>query len=478
MRKIIDSIAKIIKKIDWRDIVIFLIPFTVFLIALLAFLPGIITYDSSDQWAQVQAGAISDAHPFFHTFVLWVLSKIWNSETIVLIVQIILFSSIWTALCHYLRKKYNNVKHIFLIELLITVVMCCFPIMYMYSITLWKDILYSYCLLALSYFLLVGVDNKFHYSTKQSIVFGVFLVLTLSFRHNGLVVAGIIVPVVVYLMLRNKAEKKNVGFFIGSVVIAFCLTLIPRVFLQVPDNNEIRIPTAQAYSIFYMSSMIYHGVEIDNNDKEYLFELMPEEDWKKRYNPYLINTITTSPNLNKELLSDTGNQLVNLAVKYVIKNPTEAAKHVARADNMLWNATLSPNVYVYVFDFRYLEDGGRGVGNVNEAQFNAAREIMIWHINSTYDNNIINSLLYRPAFYFYLSITGVTCLIVVSRKGMYFITIMPMVLNTVSLIPTNLAQDLRYVYINYLTFFFVFLLLAIEIKKSKAKSINTKKISA
>ena len=62
----------------------FFIPIFIFSIALLAFYPGIMSYDSHVQWGQVQSGAITDGHPFLTTFVMLLLSKIYKIQIKVL----------------------------------------------------------------------------------------------------------------------------------------------------------------------------------------------------------------------------------------------------------------------------------------------------------------------------------------------------------------------------------------------------------
>ena len=80
-------------------IIIFLITLLVLFLILLGFYPGIVSYDGNNQWQQVKSGIITNAHPFFSTFFMFLLSKIWNSVTIVIIYQIVLFSISWSYLC-------------------------------------------------------------------------------------------------------------------------------------------------------------------------------------------------------------------------------------------------------------------------------------------------------------------------------------------------------------------------------------------
>ena len=70
-----------------KDIIIFLTTFFILGLIFLMYYPGIITYDSNNQWAQVQSGIITNAHPFFSTYFMLLLSKIWNDTRIVVIFQ-------------------------------------------------------------------------------------------------------------------------------------------------------------------------------------------------------------------------------------------------------------------------------------------------------------------------------------------------------------------------------------------------------
>ena len=74
-------------------------------------------------------------------------------------------------------------------------------------------------------------------------------------------------------------------------------------------------------------------------------------------------------------------------------------------------------------------------------------------------------IFYQPAFVLYSTIilTFILSLRVCGKKIWLFIS--PMLFNTLSLLPINLAQDLRYVYINYLTFFGILLMFIINYRK-------------
>ena len=95
-----------------NSVIIFVVMFTLLLIALLSFFPGIMTIDGNNQWNQVVSNNIIKNHPFFSTFVWWVLSKIWFSPASLMVFQILLLSTIWTEICNTLGQETKLLKKI------------------------------------------------------------------------------------------------------------------------------------------------------------------------------------------------------------------------------------------------------------------------------------------------------------------------------------------------------------------------------
>ena len=158
-----------------NNLIIFATMFGLLLIALLSFYPGIITIDGNNQWNQVLTNNIINNHPFFSTFVWWLLSKIWFSPTSLMLLQILLLSIIWTSICNELGKETKLI-----IKIIYTVIMCFVPIIFMYSITAWKDVIYSYMLLLLALMIYIGIKKDFKYSYWNIFVISLCLVLIAS----------------------------------------------------------------------------------------------------------------------------------------------------------------------------------------------------------------------------------------------------------------------------------------------------------
>ena len=146
---------KIINNKYTKDLIIFIIPLLIFTLIFNIYYPGIIPFDGNNQWQQVQTKIITNAHPFFSTYFMYLLSKIWNDPKIVIFFQIIIFSFFWMIMCRNTRKD-NFIK-----QILYTVFISFIPIISLYSITLWKDVLYSYYMMMLAFITYqIGRDNE------------------------------------------------------------------------------------------------------------------------------------------------------------------------------------------------------------------------------------------------------------------------------------------------------------------------------
>jgi hypothetical protein len=61
------------------------------LIYYIAYYPGGFSHDTNDQWLQVQTGQYRSWHNPFHTFLIFLASRIWNAYSFVVLVQVIAF---------------------------------------------------------------------------------------------------------------------------------------------------------------------------------------------------------------------------------------------------------------------------------------------------------------------------------------------------------------------------------------------------
>ena len=128
-------------KIEFIDILIFLTIIIIFGIALLSFYPGLLTSDSVSQIKQAITNTYSSGHPIFHTVIVGNIAKIFGSISASATFQILVFALIWTWGCKKTRENNETLKFK-IFQYIFTFIISILPLNFLYSITLWKDILF------------------------------------------------------------------------------------------------------------------------------------------------------------------------------------------------------------------------------------------------------------------------------------------------------------------------------------------------
>lgn len=446
-----------------KNIILFLVPFTIFMIIFLAYYPGIITYDGNNQWAQVQSGLITDAHPFLTTYFMFLLSKIWNDPRIVIIIQIIIISFIWMIICKKTRNESNFKK-----QVIYTTIVSFIPIIALYSITMWKDILYSYYLIMLGFMTYdVALKNDFKNIKKfDLLIIGLLSFLVFSYRHNGMLVAILYLVIfgIIYLVKNKKTKQiKDLLIVILTFLIMYTAVLIPkRYYLNKIDtsNKDEAITTVDMYITWIFGNYIKHDV-VSKKDLKFLNNAIEINRWKNSYNSFIINDTFMPSEVNVKYINDNKKQYRNLFIKYTLKNPLLFIKHYLDADALLISLNSQDYSYVYVYPFENWEY--LSFGNMIHTKIPILEKVYTKGINLTFKKPF--KYFYQPGLILYICII---LAIILSRKYKnkeIWYLLVPMLLNTLSLLPTNVAQDLRYVYINYLTLVALGLIYVTKTKK-------------
>ena len=453
-------------------IIVSIITFTILFIVLLGFYPGIVSYDGNNQWQQVKSQLFTNAHPFFSTYFMYILSKIWNSVTIVILYQILLYSIAWGYFCKTLKA--NNKKQKIII-CIFTIIITLNPLTSLYSITLWKDIIYTSYLFISAVMLYEWSNNNYDFKIYKYCFFGIILSMIYSYRHNGIIVS-IILLIIFYIIcfvnyrrkiISKTSLKKSAIVLISFISLILLISIPKKAFLNKSNeniNNQIssssNYSTIDGYMVWMMGAHLKDNNIKDSKDKDFLNKIIPLDSWKKAYNPYLINNTNLVENFDKNYLSLNRNHFKELFIKYSIRNPLSIVEHYLKSDALLINPVSSINGYVYVYCFPEMAD---------LPEYTKIRSIIKpvrWFYLRLSDFSLKKPFIifYQPAFIMYLSIflTIILSKRVLGKKIWLFS--LPMILNIVSLLPINLAQDLRYVYINYLTFYGLLLISILNYK--------------
>ena len=318
-----ENIGKIRSLIDNKKsiLVIALIILVFWMPYFIKFYPGILSPDSISQMNQVaEIQELGNHHPVFHTILISLFVKIgtlfgdYNTGVAVYsIFQMITMSLIFSFTVYYLNKKKLPILIIILAFLFFTI----YPIMGIYSVTMWKDILFGGVMLLYTICIteLVVNKNKLMSSKILMIFFSIIVLLIMLLRNNGIYIIILSLP---FLLLLNKdIWKKLIVVFVIPVV---CYLLITGPLFNILDVKKGSIGEALSIPIQQLTRVA--KLERDTlTDEEYdLINKYIKLD-NVDYNPRLSDPAKN--NFDNVLFNENKMEFISLWAKLFLKYPIQ-----------------------------------------------------------------------------------------------------------------------------------------------------------
>ncbi|MDO5555882.1 MAG: glycosyltransferase family 2 protein [Clostridia bacterium] len=441
------------------DIIIFFIVIVVFGLSLLAFYPGLMTSDVLDQLHQYNSKYYYDSHPVFHSFIIGFLFNIFNSTAAVAIFQIFVFAILWTYACKILREKNVTIFNI-TFQIMMTMIVCIIPVNFLYAITLWKDILYTYAILGSIIYIYIGIKNKFNYTFLQMILMSICLVLVMKIRHNGYPIGLFLFIIILILnIIKNKKIFKSF-FFISTFIIILVITYIPQWCLNVEKKASVS-GTLTSTKIYCMGALLNQDLQLEESEYDFLNNVLPIDNWKNNYDLYTGGKILFNSELDINYLNENINIFNDIFSKYAKMYPKTILKHFIEVNSMFWSVPERGYMHCLITTNNDLMSSTIWKDEYTTSPISEGLHSNLFKITEiTLNNKILYTLLYRPATLMYLSIILVFYMIFKTKNWTYILLIFPMGLNIATYIPFTSSQDLRYAYPNFVTCYFLLLVTA------------------
>lgn len=187
-----------------------------------------------------------------------------------------------------------------------------------YAMILWKDPLYSCALLWLSMLLFDAVRKEGGLSGRAwQVKWSLALLGTAFLRNNG---AFCLLFMAAALLLSGQRKQ----FFCTAcmtVIVALLFftvqhTVYPLCHIADTEYTEkIGIPLQQL-----AATVAYKG-KMGEEEREFLFKIMPEQEWKARYAPCLADKIKWTDGANMEYISQNKRSFWKVWGNLLLKNP-------------------------------------------------------------------------------------------------------------------------------------------------------------
>lgn len=463
------------KKIEMIDVLIFLIIFIVFGISLLAFFPGLLTSDLVDQINQAESNTYNDAHPILHSFLIGNLTKL-GGAWVPALFQIVVFALIWTYACKTLRK-YNDSKKNKVFQILFTLVISILPLNFLYSVTLWKDILYSYAFLLLLLFVYIGIKNNYKYTIGQSIFLAISCVSIMKLRHNGLPIGFLMFFIIVILNIIHIRKIKEAATLIISFISVFVIMSLPQWSVNLINNTADVGGALNSTKIYCTGALLNADIEFEKEEIEFLNKIMDIDKWKENYSPYNGTPILFNQDCHMNVLNNPEDKAKfdEIFMKYLKQRPDIIVKHFLSVNSIWWCIPENEQAGMHSV---IINNGS--ISEMSNGRYDNHPILLKW--NEKLSNYTIKTLghkkiytaIYRPAIAFYIAIIAVIILVIKEKKKDYLLVLLPMLFNIGTYVFLMSSQDQRYFYPCFMTEYISILMLANVLIKNK-KAIEEKK---
>ncbi|MBR2712835.1 MAG: hypothetical protein IKE73_03910 [Bacilli bacterium] len=296
-------------------IINFFIIFVINLLFLLRYYPGILTLDSYTQIKQaIGELPLSNNHSVLHTSIIKLFINMFNNNTVsifmYMLFQIIIVSLIYSYILRFLAK--NNIPFVY--RLICLLFYAFHPINIFYSITLWKDILFS--MFFVIFCIKLYKSDEIFINKKNIITFTFVTLLMMFLRNNG--------PITVYIsffiimIIKRKNFKKYLILFSSVITIFLLSQKITFKALKLDDVSvagALSLPTQSIARIYKYKYNELTDYEIKTIEKFYSNKI------GENYVPYISDSAKAL--LNNSYYSSHKKKYLNLNISLIKRFPKE-----------------------------------------------------------------------------------------------------------------------------------------------------------
>ena len=303
-----------------------LIIFMCWIPVFLAFYPGAFVYDATDEYVQVASRQFTTHHPLAHVLLLGGFvcagNKFFGSFNIGIalytICQMLLLSGVFSYTVCYISSKVKN-KYVTWGAALFYGL---FPVIPMYAVCSAKDGIFTAAFLLVVIKMLQCLENTtvFLESKGNIIVSIVAAVVMMLFRNNGMYAYMVWILVIAAGGLFLKKDKKSivkiVMIMVASFVVFFGCSKVLTIVTSADDSESQEIMTVPIQQM--VRTYVYSPETYTEEEKEILFEILPEEDLHL-YNARLSDLVKSK--FNNEVFNQNKGKYLGLWAKIGLKKP-------------------------------------------------------------------------------------------------------------------------------------------------------------
>lgn len=401
-----------------------------------AFRPGIMSADSLAHWAEATRGGWIDLHPPAYTALMWVSATLAGSPSLLTLGQSLLLAAGLVAVAKSLLRLGAPRTA----TIVTTGAVAATPMVGAFSVSLWKDVPYTACLLFASAHLLDVVAARMHdddaSARRPLLAAAAWLAPAVILRQNGIVFAVVVLAAVFIALPRLRRPAAVIAIGLVILVAASKAALFPA--LGVRPSPAFAAVATLSHDLAAVASS--RPELFDPEDREVLATVAPFEQWTATFPRFGCTSLNWmyDPSFRREGFEGNGRRYLDLWLETVGEAPAAVARNRLCVSSIAWRPDPVGTVYTVS---RGIDPNGLGLETVPVVA--AARTVATDVLDFT-DDASVQWLLWRAPAWIYLA-----CLVIgtVGRRragNALVLAVVPLTAQQLSVIPLNPAQDARY----------------------------------
>lgn len=411
----------------WITIFVLWIPY------LIKYYPGVITTDSIFQTGQAIAYGLNSHHPMFHTLVIKLFLMMGNKiqdytlgVALYSIFQMLVLSGSFSYAIYYMRKRDVSKR----LRIISFVFFAFYPVFPMYSITMWKDVLFGAMILLyiINIIELIHNTDKYLSSWRNIICFILITLLVMLFRNNG--IYAIILSVPIMLIVFKKNYKKIVIMYLLPIILYYGFNLFAYNILGASKGNvaeALSVPMQQIARV-----VKYYEQELTEEEKEEINQYLPIDKVGEAYDSRISDPVK---NLFKsEEFKSNKIEFIKLWWNLFLKYPKDYVESFLYNSYGYWYPDTCN--WIYATDIAENEFGIRQTKRTEISLLDNCIKIR---------NIPIISMIFSVGFAFWIALVIVVYLIY-KRKYKYIVAFVTMMALWVTTLASPVYCEYRYVF--------------------------------
>ena len=403
----------------------------------LVYYPGIIPGDATNSIGMLMGDQPWTNHfPVFYTLIIGFFLKIGElvgninlGVALYSITQLITMALAVGFMLEWLGRK--ELRRIWIYSCI--AYFCAVPLFGNYAIVMWKDPWFSAALILLVIYLydnVVEEPGKF-LEKKQLLVYAGLVMLICLLRNNGIYIA-VLISFVLLFLYRHALKKVLAGVLIPLAIVS----LITGPVYQTVFSAENVFAESVGIPLQQMARTIVMDGKITAEQEEVLDEILPIEEYKNLYSPFIVDPIKWAPDFDNDYLETHKKEFLETWLGMMKDNLGEYVKQYLMGTYGFWHIGRDLEYEFVKFDIPE-NDWGIGQSYFFESHFGYSAQDKL---NPRYD--------YLPSGLLVWILLWDIVMCWMKKKSIYILPLLVMAGNWITLlVATPIAFGIRYLFV-------------------------------